>query len=151
MNHEKIATYWNRFKAEHPTAPDVYEAWGFGSNSHHADELGKLVIEGKKTATTSNYRLYELYSEALPYPGLHNIILNGDEEPIAIVKTTTVEIKTFNEVEAEHAYLEGEGDRSLAYWREVHEDFFKREYEAINEEFHYKVPVVCERFELIYK
>ena len=30
----------------------------------------------------------------------------------------------FDEVDEEHAYLEGEGDRSLEYWREVHERFF---------------------------
>ena len=34
----------------------------------------------------------------------------------------------FDEVSKEHAYKEGEGDRSLAYWRDVHEDFFAEEF-----------------------
>ena len=33
------------------------------------------------------------------------------------------------EVSEEHAYKEGEGDRSLAYWRAVHEEFFTKEFE----------------------
>ncbi|MFC4403604.1 ASCH domain-containing protein [Gracilibacillus xinjiangensis] len=150
MEDNLILTYWSNYKKKHPQAPNVYEAWSFGSNKQHADELGQLVLEGKKTATASNYRLYELHSEPLPYPGLHNIILNGNGEPMAIIKTTSIEVRPFDEVGEEHAYLEGEGDRTLAYWRNVHEDFFKREYDEINEDFHYKIPVVCERFELIY-
>ena len=33
-----------------------------------------------------------------------------------------------NNVRAEHAYHEGEGDCSYAYWRTVHDEFFTRKY-----------------------
>lgn len=87
----------------------------------------------------------------MPYVGLRNIILNGDGEAVAILETTSVEVVSFDEVTEEHAFLEGEGDRTLNYWREVHEPFFKKEFENINQDFHYKIPVVCERFKLLYK
>jgi uncharacterized protein YhfF len=61
-----------------------------------------------------------------------------------------VVVVSFDEVTAEHAFLEGEGDRTLRYWRDVHDPFFKKEFEDIKK-FHYKIPVVCERFQLIYK
>ena len=56
----------------------------------------------------------------------------------------------FCEVTAGHAYKEGEGDRSLAYWRKVHEDFFRAELEEAGLEFSPSMPVVCEEFEMVY-
>ena len=50
----------------------------------------------------------------------------------------------------EHAYKEGEGDRSLEYWRKVHIDFLTRELAEINKAFTKKTQLVCEEFELVY-
>ncbi|MFC7063778.1 ASCH domain-containing protein [Halobacillus seohaensis] len=150
MSNDSIIQMWEDFQKINPNAPKSYEAWAFGDSKEMADELAELVIDGTKTATTSNYSLYE-ENEPLPYVGLHNIILDGDGNAVAIVENTSVEIVVFDEVSEEHAYLEGEGDRTLKYWRNVHEDFFKKELKEVNQEFHNKIPVVCERFKLIYK
>ena len=150
MEKNAILTLWEEYKKVNPEAPDHYDAWAFGSSKESADELASLVIEGKKTATASNYALYEIEKEPLPYKGLHNIILDGNGEAVAIVETTSVEVIPFNEVTEEHAYLEGEGDRSLAYWRKVHEEFFRKELESMKQPFHYQIPVVCEKFKLLY-
>ncbi|MBQ6076695.1 MAG: ASCH domain-containing protein [Clostridia bacterium] len=56
----------------------------------------------------------------------------------------------FNQVSPEHAYKEGEGDRSLEYWRKVHIDFLTRELARINKTFTENAQVVCEEFELVY-
>ncbi|WP_106497302.1 ASCH domain-containing protein [Lentibacillus sp. Marseille-P4043] len=151
MSNNSIIQMWEDYRKNNLNAPTDYEAWAFGDSKEMADELAALVLEGTKTATASNYSLYELDNEDLPYVGLHNIILNGDEEAVAIVETTSVEVVPFDEVTEEHAYLEGEGDRTLAYWRDVHETFFKNECKDTNIDFHYKIPVVCERFKLLYK
>ena len=50
---------------------------------------------------------------------------------------------------AEHAYKEGEGDRSLEYWRKVHEEFFTEELESIDQKFNEDIKLVCEEFELV--
>ncbi|MBK3495836.1 ASCH domain-containing protein [Viridibacillus sp. YIM B01967] len=78
-------------------------------------------------------------------------MLDGEGKAVAIVKTISLEVVLFDEVTEEFAYLEGEGDRSLMYWRDVHQTFFKKELENIDQEFHYKLPIVCERFQLVYK
>lgn len=49
----------------------------------------------------------------------------------------------------EHAYHEGEGDRSLAYWRKVHEDFFKQEYAEAGLTFDQTISCFCEVFEVV--
>ncbi|WP_156290992.1 ASCH domain-containing protein [Oceanobacillus salinisoli] len=150
MSNDSINQMWEEFKKINPNAPKDYEAWAFGDSEEMADELAELVLDGIKTATASNYSLYG-ENESLPYVGLHNIILGGDGKAVAIVETTSVEIVPFDEVSEEHAYLEGEGDRTLKFWRDVHEDFCKKEFKGVNQEFHHKIPVVCERFKLLYK
>ena len=73
------------------------------------------------------------------------------EKWFAIVETILVEVVPFDDVTEEHAYMEGEGDRTLQYWRKVHQEFFSKELYKVNNEFHQKIPVVCERFRLIFK
>ena len=56
----------------------------------------------------------------------------------------------FNEASEEHAYKEGEGDRSLAYWRAVHEEFFAEEFEGTELEFTGQTRILCEEFQVVY-
>ncbi|MGP4074705.1 ASCH domain-containing protein [Halobacillus sp. K22] len=70
--------------------------------------------------------MYEWENKALPPKGLPNIILNGDGEAVAIMETIAVKVVPFDVVAEEHAFLEGEGDRTLRYWRDVHETFFRK-------------------------
>jgi uncharacterized protein YhfF len=55
----------------------------------------------------------------------------------------------FDEVTAEYAAIEGEGDGSLAYWREAHRAFFGRECERIGRQPVDSMPVVCSIFEVV--
>ena len=124
-----------------------YDAWAFGEA---ADKLAALVREGIKTATCSAYDLYEAEGEDLPLPGKTSVILDSADEAVCIIRTTRVYVVPFDEVTAEHAFREGEGDRSLAYWREVHESFLKEELSSIGRTFDGSTRVVCEEFEVIY-
>lgn len=151
MNKNSVIHMWKEYRKINPQAPLDYDIWAFGNSKEMADELAGLVLEGKKTATASNYILYELEQEVLPYVGEYNVILDGNGTAVAILETTSVDVVPFDEVTEEHAYLEGEGDRTLQYWRDVHEDFFKRELEEINQEFHDQILVVCEKLKLVFK
>ena len=51
---------------------------------------------------------------------------------------------------AEHAFREGEDDRSLASWRRAHEAFFTREMASIGRIFDENMNVVCEEFEKVF-
>ncbi|ASF40623.1 ASCH domain-containing protein [Halobacillus halophilus] len=149
MAKDSIIQLWEDYRKTNPHAPAHYEAWAFGDSKEMADQLAELVLEGRKTATSSYYTIYEWENESLPNSGLHNIILDGNGEAVAIMETTSVKVVPFDEVTEEHAFMEG--DRTLRYWREVHESFFRKELKEINQDFHYKIPVVCERLKLLYK
>lgn len=60
MKNESIHHMWESYQKANPNAPKAYVAWAFGDSKEMADQLAKLVIEGTKTATASNYKLYEL-------------------------------------------------------------------------------------------
>ena len=124
----------------------TYETWAF---SEASDKLADLVVKGIKTATCSAYDLYIANNERIPEEGDYSIILNSNGEAVCIIKTTRVNVVPFCQVTADHAYKEGEGDRSLAYWRIVHENFLRNELSSIQQTFTEMTKVVCEEFEVI--
>lgn len=124
-----------------------YDAWSFGDD---ADKLAQLVKDGIKTATCSAYCFYEMEEEDLPETGAYSIILDSCDQAVCIIRTTKVYVTSFNEVTAEHAFKEGEGDRSLEYWREVHKSFFTEELKEVNLPFDEEMKLVCEEFEVVY-
>ena len=126
----------------------TYQAWPFGEAP---DKLAELVRQGIKTATCSAYDLYQAGNEPLPQAGDYSIILNSRNEAVCIIQTTRVYVTEFNQVSAEHAFKEGEGDRSLAYWRKVHENFLTNELSSVHKAFDENTKVVCEEFEVVYQ
>jgi len=125
-----------------------YEAWAFGEA---ADKLADLVVRGIKTATCSAYELYEIDDEPLPKAGDYSVILNSKDEAVCIIRTTRVYVTPFKDVSEEHAFKEGEGDRSLQYWRDVHVSFLNNELAAVGRSFDENTKVVCEEFEVAYR
>ncbi|TQI80299.1 uncharacterized protein YhfF [Serratia fonticola] len=103
--------------------PEKYEnleRWAFGDTAEQADELVKLVLNGVKTATCSN-----LDGEGIPQPGDVFVVVDGKNEPVCAIALTKVEMSTYEQVDEAHALAEGEGDRTLAYWRKEHKRFFE--------------------------
>ncbi|MEG0366017.1 MAG: ASCH domain-containing protein, partial [Coprobacillus sp.] len=114
---------WDAYITENPNYKnEIYEAWSYGSDT--PDLLADLTLKGIKTATASAYPFYEYEKCDLPKEGLHNLIMNSKNEAVCIIKTTKIRVLPFSQVDARQAYREGEGDRSLAYWRDVHASVF---------------------------
>ena len=135
MTHQQM---WQIFSRE--TGADApYEAWAFGDN---ADTLAGLVLSGEKTATSSLLCWYS--PEELPTEGQYSVILDSCDRAVCVIRTTKVYTVPFDGVGADHARKEGEGDRSLDYWRRVHEAFFRKELGEIA--FDPSMDVVCEEF-----
>ena len=144
---------WQAFRQAHGEIPadTPYEAWYFGDSSELAEELASLVLSGKKTATASLYWEYEAEGEALPQAGGYSLITDYEGAPRAVIQTVEVRILSFDEVEADFAADEGEGDLSLDFWRQAHWRFFGRTCAKLGLLPDLKMPVVCERFRLLYK
>lgn len=133
---------WKAFGAE-----AEYEAWAFGADS---DVLADLVNRGIKTGTSSAFPLYALEEEELPKAGDYSVILNAREEAVCIIRNVSVTVLPYRAVTEEMACKEGEGDRTLAYWRSVHEPFFRDCMAEAGASFSEDMLVVYEEFEKVY-
>lgn len=147
-----LRTYWDYFRSSHPdrslpSEPD--DIFAFGNTPEMADRLGALVVQGLKTATASALWAYGA-GEKLPMRGHFSIALRGDGQPLCIIETTEVCQLPFAEVDAAFAFDEGEGDRSLNYWREAHREFFSATLPQVGRVFDETMPVLCERFRVVY-
>ncbi|WP_342321020.1 ASCH domain-containing protein [Kosakonia sp. BYX6] len=114
--------------------------WAFGDSAEMANDLSQLVIAGQKTATCSTLESHLQLEDKVTVGDFH-IVLNGNGAPACVIRTTSLKIIRFNEVTESMAALEGEGDKSLSWWRKEHQAFFTRggsfsdEMELVFEEF----------------
>ncbi len=115
-----------------------------------ASELAALVIAGRKTATASLAKTFELEPENAPIEGGYSVVTTFADEPLCVIQTTEIRHLAFGEVDADFAADEGEGDLSLKYWRKVHRDYFEKEAERLGFDFDENLIVCCERFELLF-
>jgi len=147
--------FWEAYLAtlpdDAPARRATYVAEPFGDNPALADELGDLVFAGQKCATCSSLWEWEAEGKPIAETGAFWIVLDGRGAPLCIVETIEVTIRRFDEVDEAFAYDEGEDDRSLQAWREGHRRFFTRTLAAIGKEFAEEMPLVCERFRVVYR
>jgi uncharacterized protein YhfF len=142
---ERVKEFWAAFVSATGIRGE-YTAWGFGNTPEMATELGLLVRDGPKRATTGRRDSYEAENEPFPKAGDLSVILDGNGDPVCVIRTRDVEIRRFGDVDEEFAWTEGEGDRSLADWRRGHISFFESEGTPVDED----TEVVLERFDLLW-
>ena len=149
---EPVYAFWMSFASHTISDPTsrLYEVFHFDDHESSANELGNLVIAGIKRATASLLWSYESENKPLPQPGYFSIVTNWHGEPMCVIETTQVEVVKFNEVTEEFAAIEGEGDGSLREWMEGHTRYFGRECVRLGRLFDTDIPVICERFEVMY-
>src|SRR5208282_6055992 len=116
------------------------ESFAFGDSPALADELLALVLVGRKTATcwaaSEGGKGVEV--------GKRWIVKDGQGRARAVLETVEVTRRRFEEVDEGFAFDEGEGDRSLAYWRRAHTNYFTR-----RGDFAPRMELYCERFWLV--
>lgn len=149
---EHLRSFWDAFAATQPSdpAPRFIAAFSFDDNEPSANELAALVLAGRKHATAGLLWSHEKGNTPLPQHGDLSIVTTYAGEPVCIIETQKVEIVPFEDVTAEFAATEGEGDGSLQYWRRAHEAFFGRECNRIGREPQARMPVVCEQFKVLF-
>ena len=156
MTNPAIEQFWQQYLDTLPAATrqaaqqQGYTADQWGDNPALADELSGLIAAGTKTATCGALWDYEATGDPIPTVGQNTIVLDGRDAPLCVIETTEITIRPFNEVDEQFAYAEGEAERTLASWRAGHQRFFTRTLAAIGRDFSETMPLVCERFRLLY-
>ena len=121
----------------------------FCADAHNANLCAALVAAGRKRATCSLAYWYLEKGERMPEQGDLLVVTDWSGLPKALVEIVSVTLCPFDEVDAAFAAEEGEGDGSLAWWREAHKAFFEREMKAEGREFDEQATLVQERFRVV--
>ncbi|WNG20230.1 ASCH domain-containing protein [Cystobacter fuscus] len=115
------------------------ERFSFGDGPALIDSLLALVLSGAKTATCWAAR-----DGKLTEVGKRMVACDSTGTPRVVLETVTLEQARFDEVDEDFAREEGEGDLTLAWWREAHQAYFER-----NGGFDPKMLLWCERFRVV--
>lgn len=86
----------------------------------------------------------------MPSPGHLQVVIDWNGQPTSIIETTEVSECKFSDVPPEFAAAEGEGDKSLEWWRKTHWEFFSIECIEQGIEPSQSMQLVLERFKVVY-
>jgi uncharacterized protein YhfF len=142
--------YLAQLPREHPHHDAKPDTFGFGGEPVLAQELAALVVAGQKRATASLAVEFTSLGEALPRVGDLSIAVWGDGSPAALIELTDVETRAFDDVDQRFAFIECEGDGSLAYWRQAHIEFFTGVCQRLGGSFDSTTPVLCQIFRVLW-
>ena len=143
---------WNDFLSKYSNhkTKDKPVSFYFCDNKKDADECAELVVKGVKRATATSLWWFEKNNEILPKIGDQYIVTDWSGNAKAVIETTKIEQVPYNKITSEFAKIEGEGDKSLEYWKRVHKDYYTREMKPFNEQFDENMIIVCEQFKAVY-
>ncbi|MCK5601065.1 ASCH domain-containing protein [Candidatus Pacearchaeota archaeon] len=122
----------------------------FCADEKNANICSELIRSGVKTAGCSMKYWYESGLEPMPTVGHLQVVTDWHGEPTSIIEIVSVSECKFSDVSEEFAAAEGEGDKSLNWWREAHWDFFSKECEELGMEASESMDLVLERFKVVY-
>lgn len=122
------------------------EPFAFGDSPRLADELAQLVLDGPKRATAGSVEEMELDDEAIPAAGQYWIVMDGSGRPVCVTQTVQVRVAPLHDVDPAFAWDEGEGERTLEDWLEMHERYFRRTLSDKGIEYRDDLTVMFERF-----
>ena len=147
----RVAAFWAEYcgRAGLPAATP-YQAWFFGDSPALAHQLAELVLHGPKRATAGLVACNELNPEAAPVADGYSVVTEFDGAPRCVIRTVWLDRRPLREVDAQFAWDEGEGDRTLPDWLDGHRRYFTRECARLGLPFSDDSAVQLERFELLY-
>jgi uncharacterized protein YhfF len=152
--HPSVRALWRAYLhsiGETPaTTSKTFDTWAFGDHAALANELVELVLCGEKRATTPSVWELEAADEAQPAPGDFHVVTDAAGIARCVIRTTCVDVVPFNEVDAEYALLEGEGDKSLEFWRRSHWAYYRRVLADTAYQPSPDMSVICQQFEVVF-
>lgn len=149
VDHVAAAEMWAEYRAAHPdraTDSEPPSVEQFGDHPALTDELIDLVLAGTKRATAGLVAEFAADEQPLPRVGSHWIACDSTGRPRAVLRSRELRIAVLDEVDEAFAHDEGEGDRTLASWRDGHVRYWKRSAERLGFEWTEEQEIVLERF-----
>lgn len=145
-----LNSYLDKLDPEVRESYTSYSSGHFCNDEYNANNCAALILKGQKTATCSMEYWYSQKGEPMPAPADLHVVTNWSGEPVCIIEVTSVVTSRYIDVTPEFAHAEGEGDRSLEWWRKAHWQFFTKECEELEIEPTETMLLVLERFKVVH-
>lgn len=149
-----VEALWREYLAtlDHPEQAEARwcEAFTIGDTPESADEGAALILQGTKTATSSLRWPDAPTQDPMVQVGSLSIVLDGQGRPVCVVETTSVQIRAFDEIDEAFARAYREWGRTLQGWRAGAGAYYAAQCRAIGKEPLPTMPLLCERFMVVY-
>jgi uncharacterized protein YhfF len=149
-----MCPFWEEFLASLSAPEDsssrYYDVCRIGSTEEDAEEGARLILRREKTATSSLLWKHQATGAPPPEVGGLSIVENGQGKPVGVIETTWVAVVSFNAVDAGFAQAYGECDGTVDGWRAMCWEYYAEECEELGRKATEDMPLVCERFRLVY-
>jgi uncharacterized protein YhfF len=144
-----IDAFWQQALAATPELkPDTaFTMWSFGDSEELCNHVLVESLAGRNRATAA---LFWDYEDRLPQVGDVAVVTDWSGSPRAVLVTRQVDVVPYDNVDEDFARAEGYLANPLAEWREVHWAYFSRRCTALERTPSLDMPVVCERFVVVY-
>ncbi|HEV8392062.1 MAG TPA: ASCH domain-containing protein [Dongiaceae bacterium] len=144
-----IEAFWCDAAAATPELDPESEftIFSFGDSQELCDHVLAETLAGRNQATAS---LRWDYDSRLPQAGDVAIVTDWAGAPRAVLATRRVDVVRYGDVDEDFARAEGYARDPLNEWREVHWAYFSRRCAELGRIVSLDMPIVCERFELVY-
>jgi uncharacterized protein YhfF len=136
--------------------PGPVRVGAYGDSAALSASLLAQIRAGTKRAGTALLWALQAEGETPSQAGDLEIVVDHRNRPVLVTRDLRVAVVPFDQVDARYAAVEGEGDGSLAWWRDAHWAFFGRECARLGRECARlgrepspDMPVVCCEFELL--
>ncbi|MGD8233535.1 ASCH domain-containing protein [Vibrio sp. TRT 1302] len=143
--------YLNSLPAERAAQHTSFSSDYYCNDEYNANLCADLILRGEKRASCSMEYWYRHEGEPMPQVGHLQVVTDWQGNPVCIVEISSVSTSRYCDVSAEFAAEEGEGDKSLQWWREAHWNFFSKECAELGIEPTQEMMLVLERFKVVYK
>ena len=155
-----IEPFWLAYQRACSVKVPGFSASALGHTRTLADTLAELVLSGVKRAQATLLRDFETGAPVkgagegadsnLPKPGDHLVVLDGEGQPRAIVRTAHVEKRLFNQIDDAFAFESGEGDLSLRWWLTAYRQDYAERAEAEGFAVDERLALLLEYFDLVW-
>jgi len=113
-----------------------------GDTPASRDAGADLILAGVKTATSSPF--WDFPDGHIPFVGALSVLLDGQRRARAICETVRIEIRAFDDIDADFTEAYGEGERTLDWWRREIGDWYRAAAARHGQPFDGRTEIICE-------
>lgn len=148
---EQQDAFWKTAKEAGAVSGDEYSPRRIGGDQKTTNLILDVILKGEKTGTFGLEALHERMPETKPFVGQYFVLLDGDDQPSAVIQTTDLKPIRYGDITQDDLAIEGPGARQIDVWQKIHQPYWERLLEPHGLKADDDMVVVMEKFEVVYR